>query len=84
MGWMGGDHAIDRLNMFRKSEEILKYLHEIEKYFTWEEKQVLDQAADVITSLMNRKMNNPDDIEEITSESAKGDSSNISDTESDE
>jgi hypothetical protein len=57
MGWMGGNDAIDRWNFFRKSEEIMKYLHEIQKYFTKEEQNVVEQALEVISNLVQRKMN---------------------------
>lgn len=49
--------AIDHWNFMRKSEEILRYIHDIEKLFNWEDRQTLQKAADVITQLMNKKMN---------------------------
>lgn len=49
--------GVDRINFFSKSNEILKFLHDIEKFFTWEERKVLDQAADIISGLMHKKMN---------------------------
>jgi len=49
--------AIDHWNFMRKSEEILRYIRDIEKMFNWEERQTLEKAADVITQLMNKKMN---------------------------
>lgn len=57
MGWIGGDHAIDRLTFFRKAEEILKYIHDIEKNFSWEDKAVLEKAGEIITNFINQKMN---------------------------
>jgi hypothetical protein len=57
MGWIGGDQAFDRLCFFRKAEEILKNLHDIEKYLSWDEKKVLEKAGELITQVINQKMN---------------------------
>jgi len=57
--------GMDRVNFFAKSNEILKYIHEIEKFFNWDERKVLEQAADIITSLVNKKMNDQSDNKKI-------------------
>lgn len=57
MGWLGGKDAIDRLSFFRKAETILKYLHEIQHHFTWDEKQQLERVAELITEKVNQTMN---------------------------
>jgi hypothetical protein len=49
-------YGVDYWNMMRKGEEILRYLSEIEKEFSWEDRQVLNQTAQLITQLMNKKM----------------------------
>jgi hypothetical protein len=49
-------HGVDYWNMMRKGEEILRYLSEIEKEFSWEDRQILNQTAELITQLMNKKM----------------------------
>jgi hypothetical protein len=49
----GAEHFL----FFQKSEKILKYLKDIGKFLSWEERRVLDDAAGVITKLMDSKMN---------------------------
>jgi hypothetical protein len=61
MGWIG-EVAIARLNIIRKSEEILGYLRDLQKFVNWDEKQILEQASEVITSFLNRKINTPSEI----------------------
>lgn len=51
------EEAAKRILFFRKSEKILEYIHEIQRELDWSEKKILDKAADIITDLMNRKMN---------------------------
>ena len=49
--------ALNHLELLRKSEEIVKYLHDIAPDFSWEERKILEQAESVITAMINRKLN---------------------------
>lgn len=50
--------AADHLLFFAKAEEILRMMHDISKFFSWEEKRVLEEAANVITKVVFEKMGN--------------------------
>ncbi len=49
-------HGVDFWVFMHKAEEILRYLRDVEKDFSWEDRQVLEKTADLITQLMNQKI----------------------------
>lgn len=52
-----GQNAINRVEFFRKTEKILKYLRELAQNVEGRDREILDQASDVITKLVDKKMN---------------------------
>ncbi|MHA1727893.1 MAG: hypothetical protein ACTSWY_04095 [Promethearchaeota archaeon] len=56
-GWIS-ENGVERLNFFRKTNEILKYIHDIQKYIDDStEIQLLEDASALITELVTRRMN---------------------------
>ncbi|MHA1339910.1 MAG: hypothetical protein ACTSRZ_07085 [Promethearchaeota archaeon] len=49
--------GINRIVFIKKTEEVLKYLHEITKEAEGKDKEILDKASEIITKLAEQKMN---------------------------
>jgi len=52
-----GRSGIDRIEFFRKSEEILRYLNDIVKYGDPQEKDILSPASETLAGLVDRILN---------------------------
>ena len=53
-----GEEGAKRLKFFSKSKEILKFIADIQKDITNSaDREILEKATDVITGLVNEKMN---------------------------
>jgi hypothetical protein len=50
-------NAIDRVQFFKRSEQILSYLNNIVKYAENDEKELLNKASETISSVVERVLN---------------------------